>query len=89
MKEFIKKIRSNISNVGSASLGRDGTYRTALKAAYVKSFEYLEYTSRNFKSVNTYFHLGSLRGICEDYIVLSYFGQLKRKDKDIVIDSLS
>jgi Family of unknown function (DUF5677) len=82
--------QSEIKAKGVCSLARDGLYRAILKASFVRICEYVEFahTSKPQDKAEGFFAAASLRQCCEDLIALKFLAQLRRKDRDDVVQAL-
>jgi Family of unknown function (DUF5677) len=88
LKHF-KALSKYMSNVAKGSIGRNRMHSLCVKASVCKCFEFNLAVPNFAKSKSAFFAISSLRGICEDLIVLRYIGKLPPKDRETLIVALS
>lgn len=91
MKELVSLLKPHIKEISFVELKVEGAYRGTLKASIIKAYEFLSLwiSDSETNEINPYFHLGALRGICEDYIVLAFFLKLQPNLRDDAIENLN
>lgn len=80
--KMLKVLEDEMERISWGYRKRDGTYRMCMRAAFSKAYHFAIFCLSELKEDAAFFALGTLRGICEDLIVLTFLGQLKRKDRD-------
>lgn len=86
MKNLIDGLESAIKAIGYRNVKEVGFYKTTLSAALVKSYEFMKLSANHDNESKVYFTLGSLRGICEEFIVLSFLKDLEPMERDKVVE---
>lgn len=86
VRNLLDRLARHIRRAGHGSLKYDGPFRCIVRAAMTKAFEFATYTER--KHHEPFFLTATLRGICEDLIVLSFLEPLQDRD-DIVLAMIS
>lgn len=86
MKNLISDLEEKIKTIGYRNVKKDGIYLITLAAALVKSYEFMKLSANHDDDSKVYFTLGSLRGICEEYIVLSFLKNLAHEERDRAVD---
>jgi hypothetical protein len=76
---------ARISQVSIADVGMTGIL---LRASVVKSWEFASFTHRSPAPANGFYLTATLRGICEDLIVLSFLETLSVGDRDTALGLL-
>lgn len=79
---LFNRLEPHIRRVGHGSLKHDGPFRCIVRAAIVKAFEFTVYSQG--KRPEPFFLTATLRGLCEDLIVLTFLAPLADRD-DIVV----
>ncbi len=64
---------------------RQGCFNLCLRASFVKLLEFNEFINSTTRQDTSFFYMATLRGICEDFIVLKYLSQMTRYRKDKLI----
>ena len=85
MKDLIAELEDTIKTIGYRNLKEEGFYKITAAAALVKSYEYMSLSANHEEDAKVYFTLGSLRGICEEFIVLSFLKHLDPEERDNAI----
>ena len=89
LQSIFSKLSTLIESFSKTTCGGTNTFEQAIKAAFVKAYEF-NTQAIDIDDKNIYFVLSTLRGICEDYIVLKFIFDKLNADKDeIVILKLS
>lgn len=81
-------LEKEILQKGHYDLIREGIFQTMLRASLVKAFEYARFCNRIKPSKANeacYFMASTLRGVCEELIVLRFIRQLPESERDEVI----
>lgn len=76
---LLEELRQHVSSVGRASFGTHGLYRLVARASLVKAFEFAIACQRD--AAHPFFLMATLRGICEDTIVLAFLLPLKERNE--------
>lgn len=84
LKNTLRKIKLHVAEINVANFNKDGFYRCSVMASLVKAFEFVSFSQK--KQNEPYFQMASLRGICEDLIVLSFLRSFS--DRDEIIDAI-
>lgn len=71
-----------------ASISRAGCFGCVLRAAVAKSLEFAAVTWREPPPTKGFFQTATLRGICEDLIVLQFIGKLNADDQNRIAQLL-
>jgi hypothetical protein len=79
---LLEQLEPHVANVRHGSLTKDGTFRCVVRASLKKAFEFAVFAQK--EQAEPFFLTASLRGICEDLIVLSFLSPLQDRD-DIVL----
>ena len=83
---FFDIINTEFNDFSKEKISRKSPhYKSVLRAAFTKCFEFNYFISRPKELKNPFFLLGTLRSICEDLISLSYLKSLKAKDREELI----
>lgn len=77
--EHLRAIEQETRDCCAVNLNVDGTYTNVLKGCYVKCFEFCLCSWNLNSNSHAYFLAPALRGICEDFISLSYLHRKKSK----------
>jgi hypothetical protein len=77
------------NRISRASIADVGMHGILLRAAAVKSWEFASFTHRTPAPANGFYLTATLRGICEDLIVLSFLDTLSAEDRNAAIGLLS
>ncbi|MBI3883511.1 MAG: hypothetical protein HY305_04655 [Sphingobacteriales bacterium] len=85
MKTIIDELEKEIKTIAIKNIHTDGFYLITVTAAFIKSYEFMKLSANTNEESKTYFTLGSLRGICEDFIVLNFLKKLEKEDRDATI----
>jgi hypothetical protein len=78
-----------MAKVAKGSIHRHSMYSLCVKASACKCFEFNLAVQPIAKSKNSFFVISSLRGICEDLIVLRYISKLPPRDREQLVVALS
>jgi hypothetical protein len=88
-KEALAKFARWKERISRASIADVGMHGILLRAAAVKSWEFASFTHRTPAPPNGFYLTATLRGICEDLIVLSFLETLGADDRRAAIGLLS
>lgn len=87
-KETIAKFSRWKGRISRVSISDVGMHGILLRAAAVKSWEFASFAHRKPAPANGFYLTATLRGICEDLIVLSFLETLSPEDRDTAIGLL-
>jgi Family of unknown function (DUF5677) len=76
-----KALEPVVEDVRKISLKTDDFYQLALKGAFIKSYEFNTYSSGLESTTRSFFMTATLRGICEDIIILKSIAFFDPKDR--------
>src|SRR5260370_14144541 len=85
----LEMLRAYMAKVAKGTLHRHNMYSLCVKASAAKCFEFNLAVRDLAKSDNAFFGMSTLRGICEDLIVLRYIGQMPSDDRERLVRALS
>ena len=88
VQSLLDELRPILSGVTKASIRGAGIYGCVLRASVAKSFEFAELVHCESSLDHSFFMTSTLRGICEDLIVLSFVAQLSPAERDEVVELL-
>src|SRR5436190_5652651 len=88
LKNIYKSIRPHVKAVTKSTLIKPDFYSIALKAALAKSYDFNAYVTGLRSSSHSFYMTATLRGICEDLIVLKALKDLPTKDRFDLIQYL-
>jgi hypothetical protein len=88
LKHF-NALRPYIAKAAKGRLGRHHLFSLCVKASLSKCFEFNMAARANSKYGDLFFAVSSLRGICEDLIVLRFIKGLPSSDRSRLISALS
>lgn len=81
--QLFGKIKPFIEKVAVCSISQDKRFHSCIRASLVKCFEFNTHVRQ--KSDDAFFRLPSLRGICEDLIVLNFIQTMPENDREDLI----
>ena len=84
--QSLAKLAPHIEDFGKGSKQAVGLYGLAIRASVVKAFEFAKYSWREPSPTDPFFAMATLRGICEDYIALSFLQPLSPANRETAID---
>src|SRR5579883_2956559 len=84
-RSLLTTLQPQVTALALFRIGREGAYKGALKAAFVKAFEFALFAQALEDNEASFFTASALRGICEDLIVLKFLRQLSKKDRDEMV----
>lgn len=79
---LLGQLAPHIAAAGHGSLTADGPFRCIVRAALVKSFEFAVHAQE--EHAEPFFITSTLRGVCEDVIVLSFLAGLSDRDEIVI-----
>ena len=88
VQSLLDELRPILSGVTKASIHGVGIHSCALRASVAKSFEFAVLVHRDPSLDHGFFITSTLRGICEDLIVLSFLAPLSPGDRDEAVSLL-
>jgi hypothetical protein len=78
-----------MSEIAKGTMGRHTMFSMCVKASAAKCFELNLAIPQATKSKSVFFLMASLRGVCEDLIVLRFIGKLPPQDRNKLLSALS
>jgi hypothetical protein len=85
----LKALRTYMADVAKGTIHKHKMFSLCVKASACKCFEF-NLAVRDFaKSKSAFFAMSSLRGICEDLIVLGFISKMPSKDREQLVKALS
>jgi hypothetical protein len=87
--EHFEELKAFMAKVAKGSMHRHSMYTLCVKASVSKCYELNLAAGDIAKSNGSFFAMASLRGICEDLIVLRYVGKMPSKDREQLVAALS
>jgi hypothetical protein len=94
LSELLADLEPHVLRTGHGSITGDGAFRCVARAALVKATEFARIATRAHPE--PFFLTATLRGVCEDLIVLSFLSKLTDRDEvvlalndDNLVDGLS
>jgi hypothetical protein len=87
-RRLLGQLRPVIKSATCASIRDVGIFGCALRAAVAKSFEFAEFVYAEPTSKHGFFITSTLRGICEDLIVLSFINQVAPAARNEAVELL-
>jgi hypothetical protein len=84
-----RALRPYMARVAVGRLGRHQLFSLCVRASLSKCFEFNISARSHVTFDDAFFAISSLRGICEDLIVLRYIKQLPAADREALIVALS
>lgn len=88
IQSLLDELRPTLSGITKASIQDVGIYGCALRASLAKNFEFADFVNRNPPPDHGFFITSTLRGICEDLIVLSFVAALSPADRNEAVSLL-
>src|SRR5262245_15137325 len=87
-QRLFEKLKPFMDKVAVGRLRPNQLFSLCVKASVAKCYEFNVHARRAPESSNAFFFLPSLRGICEDLIVLNYIKRMPRHDREDLIKLL-
>ncbi|MZH02355.1 MAG: hypothetical protein F3745_02840 [Nitrospinae bacterium] len=86
--KLFKELGKYVDGVGRTELKKGVLFSSCVRASFVKCYEFnlLAWDEKNLKSA--FFWLPTLRGICEDLIVLNFVQSIPKKEREQFIGDL-
>jgi hypothetical protein len=85
---LLLELKPALSSLAKGSIDSEGPYGCALRASLAKSFEFTILAHQQKRDDQSFFKVSTLRGICEDLIVLTFVGRLDFAERNEVISLL-
>lgn len=88
MGDLLKMIKTEALATGKYDIPREGLFRCALRASFVRAYQFALYCNKiegAKADEGAFFMASALRGTCEDLIALKFIRRLNRKERDEVI----
>jgi hypothetical protein len=82
VRALLDELQQTVSDATRASILEKGIFGCALRAALAKSFEFATLTHSDPSPTHGFFITATLRGICEDLIVLTFLDSLSAEDRN-------
>lgn len=82
VESLLTRMEPHIRRAGTGSLKNDGPFRCVVRAAIAKAFEFTVHSQKTHDE--PFFLTATLRGLCEDLIVLTFLAPLADRD-DVVL----
>jgi hypothetical protein len=86
--KLFKKLEQFANKVALGAFRRNQLFSLCVKASFIKCYEFNVHARRDPKATDAFFSVSSLRGICEDLIVLNYIKRMPRQDREELIPLL-
>src|SRR5688572_28697040 len=83
--EFFETLKPFMDKTAVGGFRRNQLFSIGVKASIAKCYEFNLHARREAECADAFFSLSSLRGICEDLIVLNYIKQMPRSDRESLI----
>jgi Family of unknown function (DUF5677) len=87
-RQLFSGLKPYMTGVARGRCGRHGLYSLCIRASISKCFEFNLAVTHLSKLKISFFALASLRGICEDLIVLRFIGRMPTDDRQAVLAAL-
>src|SRR6185503_14594374 len=88
LSKIYKSMKPHVEAVAKSNLVNPDFYSIVLRAALAKSFDFNSYVSNLGRSSHSFYHTATLRGICEDLIVLRAIHGIPPADRSELITHL-
>jgi hypothetical protein len=85
LKNIYKSMKRYVSEVTQSNLLNPDFYKIALRAALAKSYDFNSYVTGLKSSSHSFYHTATLRGMCEDLIVLKALKDIPAQDRSDLI----
>lgn len=87
-RAHLEQLRAIVDEIGTASIDDVSMYGCVLRAAVVKAFEFALLSTSEEPPPHSFFLTSTLRGICEDLIVLTFISDLSPEDRSEALNLL-
>jgi hypothetical protein len=88
LKNIYKSMKPYVKEVAQSTLVNPDFYKIALRAALAKTYDFNSYVTGLTSSSHSFYHTATLRGICEDLIVLKAVKEIPNPDRSDLIKYL-
>jgi hypothetical protein len=88
LPNIYRSLKPHVEEVAKSNLVNPDFYTIVLRAALAKSFDFNSYVSNLGSSSHSFYHTATLRGICEDLIVLKAIHGIPTADRSELITHL-
>lgn len=88
LPNIYKSIKPHVEEVAKSNLVNPDFYKIVLRAALAKSYDFNSYVAGLRSSSHSFYHTATLRGICEDLIVLKAIHGIPTADRSELITHL-
>jgi hypothetical protein len=85
LKNIYKSMKRYVAEVTQSNLQNPDFYKIALRAALAKSYDFNSYVTGLTSSSHSFYHTATLRGMCEDLIVLRALKDIPEQDRSDLI----
>jgi hypothetical protein len=85
LESIYRSIKPLVEEVAQSNMVNPDFYQLALKAALAKSFDFNSYVANLNSGAHSFYHTATLRGLCEDLIVLKAIRRIPAQDRSILI----
>ena len=85
LKNIYKSMKPYVKEVAQSTLINPDFYKISLKAALAKTYDFNSYVSGLKSTYHSFYHTATLRGICEDLIVLKAIRETPVEDRSNLI----
>ena len=89
LRQHFRVLSGYMKNVAHGSLKRHRMFSLCVKASVTKCYEFNLEIPRSARNQRAFFAMSSLRGMCEDLIVLRFIGKIPPKDRTELLLALS
>ncbi|QNF34214.1 hypothetical protein HUW51_16345 [Adhaeribacter swui] len=81
-QEFYLAVKEGVDNKIPGELNEKSVLEFVVKGAFMKCLEFNLFTCQVESSESSYFQMATLRGICEDLIILAYLNTLSEAERN-------
>jgi hypothetical protein len=85
LENIYRSVQPLVKEVAQTNMIKPDFYELALKAALAKSFDFNFYVANLKPSAHSFYHTATLRGLCEDLIVLKAIRPIPAEDRSLLI----
>ncbi len=86
--EHLSVLGPFVKSFAQGNMAKNRMYSNAIRAAFAKCYEFNNLAWKDENSDTSFYWLPSLRGICEDLIVLNFIQGAATKDRDLLITAM-